>query len=265
MVEQEIKVIFNKRITADTFLMGFSSSEIATESKPGQFVMIRVKTGIDPFLRRPFSICGIGEDDLVYVLYRVIGRGTAIMAETGEGERLSIIGPLGKGFKIPESDNKVLLVSGGIGVAPLFFLAQVMKARDIEFLMGFGSSEEIIDIDRIYDLSIGTSIATDDGTKGYSGMVTDLLDEYLNHHQVRMDSFSLIACGPLAMLKRVASMALYRKIPCQVSLEAVMACGLGACQGCAVRGSARERQISYYHVCKDGPVFPAHTINWNCL
>ncbi|MBW2609850.1 MAG: dihydroorotate dehydrogenase electron transfer subunit [Deltaproteobacteria bacterium] len=245
--------------------MGLRSPEIVADAKPGQFVMIRVGSGIEPLLRRPFSICGRQGNDVFLVLYRVVGKGTAIMAETEKGGRLSVLGPLGNGFELPKPGQTVVLVAGGIGVAPLFSLAQAVKEKDIQFMAGFGSSDEIIRMDPINDLNgINISFSTDDGTKGHAGLVTDLLDEYLKKNRDRSDSMSLFICGPLPMLKRVAAMALDHNISCHASLESAMACGLGACQGCAVRSSSQEK-TEFYHVCKDGPVFPIGTIDWNSL
>ena len=261
--DQYIDIVFNKKITSDTFLMGLRSPEIVKAARPGQFVMIRVRAGSDPLLRRPFSICGI-RDDLFLVLYRVVGQGTAIMAEVREGERLSVLGPLGVGFDVPKNDQISLLVAGGIGIAPLFFLAQSMKIRNIRFMAGFGSSGEIIRIERIGEPRVDVSIATDDGTEGYTGTVTALLDECLKKHGPEKDSLSVFTCGPRPMLKKVAAMTMEREIDCQASLEASMACGLGACQGCAVKTSSYEGQ-TYFHVCRDGPVFPAQSIDWGGL
>jgi dihydroorotate dehydrogenase electron transfer subunit len=265
MIDQDIKIIFNKRVASDTCLMGFRSPGIASESKPGQFVMIRVSDRLDPLLRRPFSICGIGTEDIVYILYRIVGRGTSILAERGEGEIVSVMGPLGNAFEFPKRDKKALLVAGGIGVAPLFFLAQMMETSDMEFMAGFTSSSEIIETDHIHRSPMSISLATDDGTEGYTGKVTDLLDEYMGRHPEDKDSFCLYTCGPLPMLKRVASVANSLDIPCQVSIEAAMACGLGACQGCAVKVSSQNGQARYQHVCKDGPVFSARSVDWNSL
>jgi dihydroorotate dehydrogenase electron transfer subunit len=260
MIEQVIKVEFNKRVATDTFFMGFRCPEIAAISRPGQFVMLKVSRGVDPLLRRPFSICGVQGKDLVCILYRVVGRGTTILSETGDGEMLSVIGPLGRGFELPERDKKALLVAGGIGVAPIFFLAQAMKGRDMEIMTGFKSSGEIIEAGKISDPSISMSVATDDGTAGYAGTVADLLKAYLDHNPD--ESSYIYACGPLQMLKSVVSIADDRDIPCQVSMESAMACGLGACQGCAIKVFSREGETRYYHVCKDGPVFPAHLLDW---
>jgi dihydroorotate dehydrogenase electron transfer subunit len=264
MIDQDIQIVFNRKIVSETFLMGLRSSEIVETARPGQFVMVRVGAGIDPLLRRPFSICSTKGNDLFLILYKVVGRGTSLMADKREGERLSVLGPLGKGFELPRNGQVPVLVAGGMGIAPLLSLAQSIKTSDVEIMMGAGTAKEIITIDEIVDRYIDVSIATDDGTKGYAGPVTDLLEEYLKLHEPRKDSLPLFTCGPLPMLKSVASIINDRDLSCQVSLEATMACGLGACQGCAIKASSKEK-IDYYHVCKDGPVFPVQAIDWNIL
>ncbi|MFH1351098.1 MAG: dihydroorotate dehydrogenase electron transfer subunit [Pseudomonadota bacterium] len=263
MIDQITEVAFNHKIAPDTFLMGLRSRDVKAWAKPGQFVMVRVREGVDPLLRRPFSVCGVREDGLLLILYRVVGMGTSIMAETREGERLWVLGPLGQGFELPKGDQTALLVAGGIGMAPLFFLAQALKTRNnpFQFMVGFRSSTEIIPIGQVVGHPIELSIATDDGTEGHAGPVTDLLTEYLDQHERDIGSVSVYTCGPLPMLKKVAALVADRNIPCQVSLEAAMACGLGACQGCAVKSSHAEKR-DYYHVCKDGPVFPVQNIEW---
>ena len=262
MMEQHTEVVFNRRVATDTFFMGLRSPYIAAEARPGQFVMIRVRSGIDPLLRRPFSICGVG-DDLFFILYRVVGRGTRIMANIREGESLPILGPLGSGFEIPQKEEKPLLVAGGMGVAPLIFLASIMEPGSFTFLAGFGSSEEIVATDEIGLSGIDLSISTDDGSAGHRGLVTELLENRLAGFNGNINSV-VFACGPLEMLKGVAAMTFDKDVPCQVSLEASMACGLGACQGCAVKAlSGRER--AYYHVCQDGPVFDVKTLDWEAF
>lgn len=263
MIEQIIKVEFNKRVATDTFFMGFRCPEMAAKSRPGQFIMLRVRQDVEPLLRRPFSICGIQGKDLVCILYRVVGLGTAILSETRSGEAMSVMGPLGRGFELPERDKKPLLVAGGIGVAPIFFLAQVMKGMDVEFMTGFTCSSEIIESGQVGDPSIRMSVATDDGTAGYAGTVADLLKKYLDQNPG--GSYCLYSCGPLQMLKSIVSTAIDHDIPCQVSMESTMACGLGACQGCTVKAFSREGGICYHHVCKDGPVFPSHLIDWKSI
>jgi dihydroorotate dehydrogenase electron transfer subunit len=262
MIEQKTEIIFNREIARDTFLMGLRSPEMVAMAKPGQFVMIRTRPGIDPLLRRPFSICAVQDDELLLILYRVVGKGTAIMTEASEGDSLSVLGPLGKGFALPNPHKQSILVAGGIGVAPLLFLAQYTKIGPIQLMMGFGSAAEIISLELVLDRTIDFVIATDDGSAGHTGPVTDLLEAQLNHGEFEKDAASIFTCGPEPMMKKVAAMALERDINCQASLEAVMACGVGACQGCSVK-AASNKDHTYYHVCTDGPVFSAEAIDWN--
>ena len=260
MFELLIEIVSNQRVTDDTWLMGLRSEEIAKTAKPGQFVMIRVRPGLDPLLRRPFSICGV-RDDLLLVLYRVVGKGTSLMTGLREGEGIRVLGPLGKGFAVPENSNSRLLVGGGIGIAPLVFLDQFHREKQIPFMMGFRSAKDIISPQRITGEDTSFLIATDDGTKGHPGPVTDLLEKHLSKNPGEV---AIYACGPKPMLRKVAQMTMPLRIPCQVSLESHMACGMGACQGCAVKASSGEEK-SYLYVCKEGPVFKAEEIDWEMI
>jgi len=260
MFEVLAEIVSNQRITGDTWLMALRSSQIAQTAKPGQFVMIRIRTGLDPFLRRPFSICGVREDRFL-VLYRVVGKGTSLMTGLKEGESLWVLGSLGKGFADPERHTDRVLVGGGIGIAPLVFLSQFHREKEVDFMMGFRSARDILFPREITGEGRACRVATDDGTQGHRGPVTDLLEERLRENPKRI---MVYACGPKPMLRKVAEMTLALKIRCQVSLEARMACGLGACQGCAVKASARSGG-SYVHVCKEGPVFDAEEIDWETI
>ncbi len=263
MIEQYSEIVFNKRVAADTFFLGLRSPRIVAEAKPGQFVMLRVGRGMDPLLRRPFSICGVRDDDLVLILYRVVGRGTTIMCDVREGESLSVLGPLGSGFEMPHKGEKPILVAGGMGIAPLIFLASTIEPGSFRFLAGFGSGEEIVATDEVGLSGIDLSISTDDGSAGHRGLVTELLENRLAGFNGNINPV-VFACGPLEMLKGVAAMTANKDVQCQVSLEASMACGLGACQGCAIRRSS-EQAIAYYHVCQDGPVFDVKSLDWEAL
>jgi len=257
MFELVPEIVSNKRLTRDTWLVALRSPEIARAARPGQFVMIRVRSGIDPLLRRPFSICGVRED-LFLVLYRVIGRGTTLMTELREGEKVQVLGPLGKGFAVPEKKSvSPVLVGGGIGIAPLVFLAHDQRAKDLTFMTGFRSAQDILPPQKITGDEQGVAVATDDGTRGHHGPVTDLLEMTLRKSRAA----AVYACGPKPMLKKVAEMSAALRIPCQVSLEAHMACGLGACQGCAAKAAANTGK-SFWYVCKEGPVFDAEEIDW---
>ncbi len=263
MIDQHYEIVFNRKITSGIFLLGFKSPHIASESSPGQFVMVRINEGIDPLLRRPFSIFDVRDKDTICLLYKTVGHGTELLSLKKAGERLSVMGPLGRGFSLPDEKLQAILVGGGIGIAPLHFLADTLKNRPIEFMAGFGKSGDIIPLEQAAGRTVGISIATDDGSEGYHGMVTGLLDEYLSRNIHEKDSVAIYACGPLAMLKKVSSIASGRNIPCQVSLESLMACGLGACQGCAVKILSQDNKTFYRHVCKDGPVFSSHAIDWS--
>ena len=259
MIDRLTEIVFNRPVTRDTWIMGFRSPELAAATKPGQFAMIQVRSGLDPLLRRPFSVCGVDKECFM-VLYRVVGRGTEIMTTIQPGENLPVLGPLGKGFPAPDKDSLPVLVAGGIGVAPLFSLARSLGARRMEFLMGFRTAQEIIRPEDFLGPKSNVSIATDDGTEGHSGFVTELLELFLEGH--KNVSLRLFACGPKPMLKKVAETALIRGIPCQVSLESAMACGFGVCQGCAVKASP-EGATTYHYVCQNGPVFSAESIDWS--
>jgi dihydroorotate dehydrogenase electron transfer subunit len=262
MIDQDVEIVFNKKLTRETFLMGLRSPEFVSEARPGQFVMIKVRPGDDPLLRRPFSICATRGDDLVLILYQVVGYGTALMSKIMGGERMSVLGPLGRGFELPMEGKESLLVAGGIGVAPLIFLAQTIDTRNMSFMAGYRSDNAAVPMKEVLLRGIDISIATDDGTAGHSGPVTELLHSHLDRGSHR--DLTIFACGPLAMLKRVAELTVDRGIPCQVSLETTMACGLGACQGCAIKTAPGERK-PYYQVCQDGPVFPVHSLDWKSL
>jgi len=261
VIEQDVKLVFNQQVAVGTFLMGMRSPEIATEVQPGQFVMIRVGQGIDPLLRRPFSISGVRED-LILVLYRVVGRGTQMLSENRKGDSLAVLGPLGKGFTRTHAGRHAFLVAGGMGIAPLAFLAGSMAPESHSFLSGFGSADQIVGTEALGIEGREISIATDDGSAGHQGLVTELLEKGLSN--MTMDSATVFACGPLPMLKAVSEMTRKRDIPCQVALEASMACGLGACQGCAVK-AAPGQDRAYWHVCQDGPVFNATALDWKAI
>ncbi len=260
MIEQDAIVEFNQRVALDTFLIRFRALKMAEAARPGQFVMIRAGNAQDPLLRRPFSICRV-QGHKMQVLYRVVGRGTRALSEKRAGEFLSVVGPLGRGFRFPGRKRQVILTGGGMGIAPLAFAAQSVRPRHHRFLVGFGSAEQMMDT-RLLGLNrqINMVLATEDGSAGQKGLVTELLENELAVSK----RATVFACGPTAMLKAVAAMTSRWNTPCQVSLESAMACGLGACQGCAVT-AAPGKGRSYWHVCQDGPVFDADDLDWEAL
>jgi len=262
MIDRDIEIAFNTQVSADSYLMGLKAPEIVSAATPGQFVMIRVGPALEPLLRRPFSIGGTLQGELLLILYKVVGRGTALMATAEKGDHLTVLGPLGRRFSLPQPGKTPILAAGGIGIAPLMFLAQTLSVSKPLFLAGYRRKAEKIPLDKFGLTDENFLIATDDGSAGHHGFVTDLLETHIR--QLNNASACVYACGPAAMLKKVAALTLANQIPCQLSLEANMACGLGACQGCAVKSSVPD-PITYYLVCTDGPIFPARAIDWETL
>jgi dihydroorotate dehydrogenase electron transfer subunit len=228
---------------------------IAAAARPGQFVMASCGPLLDPLLRRPFSIHRRIGSDMLQLLIRVAGRGSELLTQYRPGQSISLVGPLGQGFQPPPKAASVCLVGGGIGIAPLFFLAERLDAgRRCTVLLGSRTGAELSQLAAEFaQLGCRVETATDDGALGHHGLVTDLLAPYLPVTN------KVYACGPLPMMASVAAACRKARVACDVSLEARMACGLGACLGCAVHGADGR----YLHVCKNGPVMNALEVAWN--
>jgi dihydroorotate dehydrogenase electron transfer subunit len=247
-----IQIASNARVSDKAYTLSFKIPGLAKSADPGQFVHIRLSPGSNhPLLRRPFSINDI-RGDKVEILYEVKGSGTELLSQISPKDTLDVIGPLGKGFDIDLRKRYHLLVAGGMGIAPMGFLGRRLKSLKLkhELLYGCRSSSELIPS----DIKI-CSISSDDGSCGKKGLVTSLLPDKLESCQNPV----VYACGPWPMLKAVARICQNKNIPCQVSLESFMACGVGACQGCVVRSS----DGSYISVCDKGPVFDSRLIDWD--
>ena len=225
---------------------------------PGQFVMVQVPGQLEPLLRRPFSIYNVFGDDpnkqRVEVLYKVVGKGTEILSHMKKGEALNLLGPLGNGFAIPNHEDLVYVVAGGIGIAPMYFLMSdlLKKGWDQKNIVIFYGARTESEIELLTDFEkkhVDIKITTDDGTFGHKGFITERLESHLK----KTPPDVMYACGPIPMLKAVALLADTYRVSCQVSLETTMACGMGACLGCAVKNSLNPDK--YAHVCVDGPVF----------
>lgn len=239
-------LVGKQQLTASVYSYTIRCPEIASQARPGQFVHVRVE-GFS--LRRPISICGIdAENGLLRMVFEVRGRGTEALARVAQGQSIDLIGPLGNGFT-PPSDQQVVLVGGGIGVPPLLELAARVGGRATAIL-GFRTASAVILADAFRSSGCDLRIATDNGSEGYHGLVTGLLEKRLAEGVPGM----ICACGPMAMLKGVVGIAQAHGVPTQVSLEERMGCGVGACLVCACRTVRDGREI-FAHVCKDGPVF----------
>ncbi len=260
MFLEKAQVLWNKKISSRYFKMGLKCSDSFYGAKPGQFVMLRIDNRIAPLLRRPFSIYRIIEGKKgVEILYRVVGECTGILSEIMEGESVDILGPLGNGFFLPKKDERVFIVAGGIGVAPLVFLSSYLvgekgfAASSIKVFLGARSKEDLLCRDDFTSLGLEVAITTDDGSEGKTCVVTSPVEAALK--KTRPDV--IYACGPSGMMKCLAGIAEYYGVACQISLETVMACGFGACLGCAVEANDESK---YLHVCKDGPVFDSRDV-----
>ena len=289
------KIVSNKRMKDNHFLCSLAAPAISKEARPGQFVNIKAGDTTGPLLRRPLSIHRV-IGPRVEILYEVLGQGTQMLSRQKPGEFLDIIGPLGNGFDYTSPRHHVttspVLVAGGIGVAPLLFLAERLacsvereahrKARASKLsakrypcltgrqalnavvLIGAKTKNHILCEAEFRKLGCEVKVATDDGSKGFRGYVSDLLKHVLSTIDYRLST--IYACGPKPMLKEIARLSIAHAIPAQISLEEHMSCGFGACLGCVVKvrqaAIKGKSEFEYVRVCKEGPVFNAQHVVW---
>ncbi|MDL2274601.1 dihydroorotate dehydrogenase electron transfer subunit [Desulfosarcina sp. OttesenSCG-928-G10] len=261
----ETTVLWNHVAAPGYHRLGLSCTSGFENARPGQFVMVEARADPSPLLRRPFSLLGVICEGCqvtgIEILFKVVGKGTLILSKVREGDRLSVIGPLGNGFSVPQDCRRLILVAGGVGVPPIRFLAHFLLRQNClpdqcGIFVGGRSQPELVCLEEFNRPGMVLEISTDDGSHGHHGLVTRSLEKALDAGPADL----ICACGPMAMLKAVARLAMDRDIPCQVSLEAMMACGMGACLGCAVTPADTNRP--YLHVCTDGPVFDARKVAW---
>lgn len=253
----KVKVKEIKKIKKDIFLLSFFSSHIANTAVPGNFLHLKIDSSL--ILRRPLSIHKVINKE-IYLLFRVRGRGTELLSRYKKGCILDIIGPLGKGFSRKQQavrPGQQIIVAGGMGVAPMVFLAQRLKkipgkfqSTDSMVLLGVGSEKDILCENDFKKLGYKVFFATEDGSKGFKGTVTTLLKNTLSAASCELLA-NIYACGPKEMLFALAEVSKeYPQIKCEASFEQFMGCGLGVCCGCVL-----ETKNGYKKVCKDGPVF----------
>lgn len=273
-MQEDAIVIEQEPMAHLTYRLRLEAPRMARKARCGQFLMLQVRDGLDPLLRRPLSFHRIlPEEGAVELLYRVVGRGTWLLSRVAPAMRLGLLGPLGNGFALPQDPAcPVAVVAGGIGIAPLMELLVHLDARRcaegltdqaIHLFYGARTAAELLPDDVFSGLGIDIHRSTDDGTAGFSGRVTQLLHDTVK--ALALPVQEVFACGPLAMQYHVARWATAQGIPSQLSLESLMACGLGACLGCALPApSSRDPGADHYvHVCKDGPIFKGDAILWH--
>jgi len=299
-VHLAVEIIENERLAKDTYRVRFRAPQIARRIVPGQFVMLRLADVNDPLIGRPLALYDTidgdsGQPEMIDVVYLVKGKLTGRLWQMQPRQRLEVWGPLGNGFgeqedrgqnsqsKIQNPKSKIphppvptehlIMVAGGIGQTPFLALAQealhkkqygdppraMPRALHVTFCYGARSAEYLAGVEDFERLGIDVRLATDDGTRGHRGLVTDLLAEVLRGHHGKP---RIVCCGPEPMMEAVAKIAGQAKVPCQVSLETPMACGVGICFTCVAKVRQPDGTWDYKRTCVDGPVFDAELIEW---
>ena len=280
-IQGRFPVLANEKVAEETWQLTVLCPGIADLAQPGQFLTLRVANESIPLLRRPFGIHRVHAAcrGAVDVLYRVVGKGTQQMTLVPRGEQVDLLGPLGHGFSHFPDRALHFLVAGGIGIAPFPLLAQRIRTEQpaavVRLFFGGRTQQDLAGLDALEPFCDATELTTEDGGRGEWGLVTQPLARALDG--TRANAAVIYACGPIPMLAAVARFAMAKGIPCEVSLESQMACGLGTCMGCVTRTipaeggglpatcdpcSTKGVQECYARVCTEGPVFDARVIAW---
>lgn len=274
MLDKKVKVKSVRDLGSNNYLLTLSASEQARLIRPGQFVMLKCVEDVDenPLLRRPFTIFNIythtrsGRPAGMELLIKDVGAGTRKLVRMKPGQTIHCLGPQGHGFKISaEIKNRLemaCLVAGGVGIAPLYLLAQNLMRQNIKPILFYGGATlaDLVLREYFEKLGMDTYYATEDGSFGESGFVTQPVAQFINKHGHR--NMRIFTCGPWGMMKAVHKLSVQKKLQCDVSLEARMGCSLGACLGCVVRSEDRHGKNQYLRVCQEGPVMNSRLIDW---
>jgi len=255
-VLERVRVLGNERVAEGVGLIGLHAPYTAAHVRPGQFVHLRVASGADIILRRPFSVHR-ASGERVEILYQVLGEGTLRLAEKAAGdESMDLLGPLGHGWSVEPGISRALLVAGGLGAAPLGMLAEELAIAGIAVTVAQGApcAERLVARELFEAVARRVEVATDDCSAGTHGFVTAVTEPLLAAE--RFDA--VYCCGPEIMQRAVARQARDAGVPCQVSLERLMACGIGACLSCVVTTTSGLKRA-----CVDGPVFDAEEVCWD--
>ena len=248
---EQTRVVSNTAVYPGTYSLQVVAPRIISAALPGQFVMVEINSLNDPLLNRPLGIAAVDESEgILTMVYRVIGRGTSLLTEKKPGEMLNVVGPLGNGFTM--TAKRPLLIGGGMGLAPLLYVAQKFCPTPVEVIAGGRTKDEMFWADLFAKVCEHVHVTTDDGTLGAQGTCVSLLSPLSKDKQFD----AILACGPEPMLRAVAECAAALNIPCQVSLEKHMACGFGACLTC----TCESVDGKHLQVCKQGPVFNAEEV-----
>jgi dihydroorotate dehydrogenase electron transfer subunit len=263
------EILSNEEIQKEFFLMKVKLASSFDDPLPGQFIMIRIAGLNDPFLSRPISIYSFSRGKnccSIELLYRVVGKGTQILAGLIKSSQVEIHGPLGGSFEIPNDKKQIIFIAGGIGIAPLSLLAEHLghngcsSKESISFYLGAQTADAIVGLNKLQKLCYNIQVCTNDGSLGRKGLVTEAFQKDMKKYP---QAFTMIyTCGPKAMVRALSKILSGSKFQCQASLEERMACGTGACMGCAVAIKDNKGNLTYKRVCADGPVFDIGQIVW---
>ena len=271
LVDVDAAVISNTRLSDDYSVVALAAPEIAAEARPGQFVMIKPCRGIDPLLRRPFSIFqilhdGTGAATGISLLNKRIGVGTSLLYDARAGALIRCLGPLGHPFETIDPPAEAWMVAGGVGLAPFMTLAEALEARGTTTRLFYGArrESELYYVDDFERLGVSVELSTEDGSRGQRGFVTLPLEAALAS-TASSSSVRLFACGPTPMMRAVAKVAARYGRRCDVSLEQVMGCGMGGCYSCVVLTKSPCGAPHFVRSCVDGPVFDSTHILWDAL
>jgi len=278
--QRSVEVVENVPIARETFRIRLRDPAMAAVIRPGQFLMIRptYPGTTDPFFGRPFALYDTadgrsGAPEFLDIVYLVIGRGTASLSERTPGDRLAVWGPLGNGFGPPPEDNgDVVFVAGGIGQTPFLALGRwwmgarayggVSWPKGVTCRLDYGvrTAALLAGVEDFERAGIPVNVATDDGSAGHAGLVTDLLEARLKAGE---SPSKLVGCGPPPLLKALGALAEREGIACEVSIENQMACGFGACFSCVMPIRQADGSVDLRRVCLEGPVFPSQAVAWD--
>ncbi len=268
LYDVKAKIVKNRKLTPSVYYLELEIPKFSGALVPGQFLHIRLLGTTDPLLRRPLSVNKIVNKKNVGIVYKVVGKGTYLLKEMAEGETVDVLGPLGNGFdlsKIKNNKAPVIFVAGGMGIAPFVFLAEYLRKKKIKItaFVGMDTKAELVCVNELKKLGCNVKISTDDGSRGFKGYVSNMLEKYLSKSLPLGPKPYIFACGPKPMLKALRDVGAKYDLDGQVSLDEMMGCGLGACLGCVVKTRNTENEgMIYKRICKDGPVFDIDEIIW---
>jgi len=268
VVDVGAPVLYNRRLSPHYNVIALAAPAIAAAAEPGQFVMVKPAPGLEPLLRRPFSVFEVlrdsgGTPTAITLLNKRVGITTTQLFDAVEGQRIPCLGPLGRPFSMADASTEAWMVAGGVGLAPFATLANALAARGVPMTLFYGgrSADDLFFIELFESAGAQLVLTTEDGSRGEHGRVTAPLDRALARRGGR--SVALFACGPEPMLAAVARLAARHSVSCEVSVERVMGCGLGGCYSCVVPLRGNDGHPHFVRSCVNGPVFDAAALIWD--